>query len=287
LCAFLKTYLKLACAGATVRKLEKLSTRGIFVKLTSLLTAGVLAVTMVPAVMADNSAMSDTQKKAVEKVVHDYLVNNPEVLMEASQALQQKQQQNMQQQAQAAILQNANQLFSDKMTTLGNPKGNVTLVEFFDYQCIHCKKMSPVISDLIKKDSNLRVVYKEFPIFGKSSDAASRAALAAAMQGKYLPMHEALINQEKRLNDQIIDDAAKSIGLDMAKFKTDMASKEVTDALEANRQLAEKLRLMGTPAFIVASTPDGQFKTGTQPAFIPGAASAEALQDLIKKAGAK
>lgn len=256
-------------------------------KLKKLITAGALLTAMAsPALMAADAAMTDEQKKAVEKVVHDYLVNNPEVLMEASQALQQKQQQNMQQQAQAAILENAGQLFTDNMTVLGNPKGNVTLVEFFDYQCIHCKKMAPVISGLIKKDSNLRVIYKEFPIFGESSDMASKAALAAAMQGKYQAMHEALILQEGRLNDKIINEAAQKVGLDMTKFKTDMESKAVSDALNANRKLAEKLHLMGTPAFIVASTPTGQFKVGSQPAFIPGAASEQALQDLIKKASA-
>ncbi|MFC3909884.1 DsbA family protein [Legionella dresdenensis] len=253
-------------------------------KVTGIFAASALAMAMAPAVMADNSTMSDAQKKAVEKVVHDYLVNNPEVLIEASQALQQKQQQTMQEQAKSAISANADQLFTDKMTVVGNPKGNVTLVEFFDYQCIHCKKMAPVLGDLAKQDNNLRIIYKEFPIFGKSSETASRAALAAAMQGKYLAMHEALLKQDKRLNDQIIDDVAKSIGLDMTKFKADMNSQAVTDALEANRQLAEKLRLMGTPAFIIASTPAGQFKTGTQPAFIPGAASADSLKELIKKA---
>lgn len=255
-------------------------------KFTTLLTAGTLVTAMVSplAMAAATDTMSDTQKKEIEKIVHDYLVNNPEVLLEASQALQQKQQQAMQQQAQSAIQENASQLFNDSLTIAGNPKGSVTLVEFFDYQCIHCKKMAPVINELIKKDSNLRVVYKEFPIFGKSSETASRVALAAAMQGKYQAMHEALIKQDKRLNDQLVMDTAKSIGLNMTKLKTDMDSKTVNDALEANRQLAEKLHLMGTPAFIVAATPAGQLKEGSTPAFIPGAASEESLQELIKKA---
>jgi len=257
------------------------------VKLSSLLTAGALIVAMTPAATMAAQAttqMTSAQTKEIEKIVHDYLVNHPEVLIEASQALQQKQQQSMQEQAQSAIQQNAAQLFTDSMTVAGNPKGSVTLVEFFDYQCIHCKKMSPVIAELVKNDANLRVVYKEFPIFGKSSELASRAALAAAMQGKYMQMHEALIGQDKRLNEEIINQAAQSIGLDMDKFKTDMNSKTVTDALDANRQLAEKLHLMGTPAFIIAATPAGQFKQGSKPAFIPGAASQETIVELIKKA---
>lgn len=256
-------------------------------KFSNLLAAGALATTLVaPAVLAADAApaMPDAQKKDIEKVVHDYLISNPEVLLEASQALQQKQQQNMQQQAQSAILENADQLFQGKLTTLGNPKGAVTLVEFFDYQCIHCKKMSPTLESLMKKDSNLRVIYKEFPIFGKSSEMASRAALAAGMQGKYPQMHEALFKLDKRVDNKLVMDAAQSIGLDMAKLKTDVDSKEVSDILEANRKLAEKLHLMGTPAFIVAATPNGQLKSGTEPSFIPGAASEESLQELIKKA---
>ncbi|MGL5742648.1 MAG: DsbA family protein [Legionella sp.] len=257
-------------------------------KFTNLLTVGALTASLVsPTMAADTSTttpMSDAQKKEIEKVVHDYLVANPEVLLESSQALQQKQQQNMQQQAQSAIKDNTDQLFLGKTTIAGNPKGNVTIVEFFDYQCIHCKKMSPIIDSLIKKDSDLRVVYKEFPIFGKSSELASRAALAAGMQGKYKAMHNALFSINKRLNDQIVMTTAKSLGLDMKKFKADMQSKEVTEILDANRELAEKLHLMGTPAFIIASTPDGQFKAGSEPSFIPGAATEESLQELIKKA---
>lgn len=257
-------------------------------KFTNLFAAGALATSLVsPAIMAadaPSSTMSEDQKKEIQKIVHDYLVSNPEVLLEASQALQQKQQQNMQQQAKSAIQENASQLFQGKLTTVGNAKGNVTIVEFFDYQCIHCKKMSPTMGSLIKKDSDLRVIYKEFPIFGKSSEMASRAALAAGMQGKYQAMHEALFKIEKRLDKQLILDTAKSVGLDLAKLKKDMDSKEVTDILESNRKLAEKLHLMGTPAFIVAATTDGQLKSGSEPSFIPGAASEESLQELIKKA---
>ena len=143
------------------------------------------------------------------------------------------------------------------------------------------------MSDIIKKDSNVRVVYKEFPIFGKSSEMASKAALAAAAQGKYQAMHDALLSQDKSLTDEIVNNVAKSIGLDMTKFDKEVKSKSVSDQLDANRELAEQLRLMGTPAFIVASTPAGQFKAGSQPTFVPGAISLTSLQDLIKKAGTK
>jgi len=257
------------------------------VKLANLFTVGALTASLVsPVSMAAQTApaMPEAQKKQVEQVIHDYLLSNPELLIEVSQALQKKQQENMQQQAQSAIKDNTKDLLDGKIAVAGNPNGKVTIIEFFDYQCIHCKKMSPIISKLIKNDSNIRVVYKEFPIFGKSSELASRAALAAGMQGKYMAMHEALIGSESRLNDKIIMKTAESLGLNMKQFKEDMNSKKVDEMLAANRELAEKLHLMGTPAFIVAATPNGQFKEGTEPSFIPGAASEESLQEMIKKA---
>lgn len=254
-------------------------------KLKKIITASTLALCAAsPSLMAAD-ALSGSQKKEVEQIIHNYLVSNPEVLVEASQSLQEKQQKSMQLQAKSAIEKNADQLFNAKLAVAGNPNGNVTLVEFFDYQCIHCKKMKPVVSELIKKDKNLRVIYKEFPIFGKTSELASKAALAAAMQGKYDEMQSALLSVDKRLNENLIMEKAKSIGLDMNKFKKDMDSSKAKEILEENRKLAENIHLMGTPAFVVAATPNGKYKKGSEPAFIPGAASQETLQDLIEKAG--
>lgn len=256
-------------------------------KLKSILAAGILAGTAVSSTAFAADSFSADQKKQMEQVIHNYLVNNPEVLIEASQALQMKQQQDMQKQAKSAIEKNANELFSGDMTVVGNPKGNVTLVEFFDYQCAHCKKMGPVVEQLIKNNSNVRVIFREFPIFGKSSDMASRAALAAALQGKYKEMHQALLKKEGRLNEKMILDTAKSIGLNVDKLKKDMDSEKVSQELKQTRALAEKLRLMGTPAFIIAGTPDGKFSMTMDSTFVPGAASQEALQEMINNAAKK
>ncbi len=228
--------------------------------------------------------MAAPQKKQMEQVIHDYLVNHPEVLLEASQALQKKQQDEMQTVAKSAILKNADQLFKPDGAYTGNPKGNVTIVEFFDYQCVHCKRMKPIIGELSSKNPKLRVIYKELPIFGKRSETASRAALAAAKQGKYEAMQAALLKIEKRLDDALVMSTAESIGLDMAKLKQDMQSQAITDELAANQALAEKLNLMGTPAFILASTPEGKFDANHEPTFIPGAATLESLQDLVSQA---
>lgn len=229
------------------------------------------------------STMNAEQQKQMEKVIHDYIVNNPEVLVEASQVLQQKQQKEMQSQAQSAILQNATDLFKGDTAVAGNPKGDVTMVEFFDYQCIHCKKMKPIVSSLIEKNKNLRVIYKEFPIFGKSSEFASQAVLAAAKQGKYNEFQDALLKLEKPLNETLVLDTAKSVGLNVDQLKKDMTSKAIQDELAANRTLAEKIRLMGTPAFVIASTPMGQFDVKSTPSFIPGGASEATMQEMINK----
>jgi protein-disulfide isomerase len=236
-------------------------------------------------VQAAPDIMAAPQKKQVEQVVHDYLVNHPEVLLEASQALQKKQQNEVQHAAKSAILKNAEQLFQPDGAFTGNPKGNVTIVEFFDYQCVHCKRMKPIIGELSTKNPKLRVIYKELPIFGKRSEIASRAALAAAKQGKYEAMQAALLKIEKRLDDALVMSTAESIGLDIAKLKQDMQSKAITDELASNQALAEKLNLMGTPAFILASTPNGEFNANYEPTFIPGAATLESLQDLVTEAG--
>ena len=143
--------------------------------------------------------------------------------------------------------------------------------------------MAPVISTLLNKNHELRVIYKELPIFGPSSEMASKAALAAAMQGKYQAMHNILIYQKVRLNETIIYQAAKQVGLNMVKFKVDMNSSTVNKELEATRKLAEALHLMGTPALIIAATPHGVFQENNQSFFIPGAASLETLQAMIAK----
>jgi len=245
-----------------------------------------IASTPLHADSAKSKSVSVANKKQIEQVVHDYLVANPEVLVEASQVLQKRQQNEIQAQAHNAIVEHASSVFQSKLTVEGNQTGNVTLVEFFDYQCIHCKKMQPVVSELINKNKNLRVIYKEFPIFGKNSEQASAAALAAAIQGKYKAFQTALLNIEKPLNEKLVMETAKSVGLNVEKLKKDMASQAVKDELAANRTLAEQLHLMGTPAFIIASTPGGQFNAKTNPTFVPGGASESSMQTMINQAAA-
>lgn len=225
---------------------------------------------------------SANQEKMIEKVVHDYLVKNPEVLVEASQALQAKQQKDMQQQASAFIQNNAQTLLNEKITVAGSEKPSVTVIEFFDYQCGHCQKMNPIIKELISKNKNVKVVYREFPIFGKTSIVASQAAIAAGLQGKYLQMQQLLFS-EKKIDEKVVMELAKKAGLDMKKFQADMKGQVVNDLINQNRKLAESMKLFGTPVFIVMATPNGQFNSAVQPVLIPGSTSLDNFQAMINK----
>ena len=238
-------------------------------------------------VFSNTSNFSDDQKKDIQSIIHDYIVNQPEVLIEASQSLQHKQQQKIQAEAKELINKHAQAVFADDKTIVGNPKGSVTLVEFFDYQCGHCKEMAPVVLSVVEKNPNLRVIYKEFPIFGEQSLMISKAALAAGMQKKYAQMHDVLLMSKKSLNDDEIMKIAQSLKLDMKKFKKDLQSQEVQKTIDDTRKLGELIHLMGTPAFIIAATPGGIYKeNNAKPiVFVPGATSEASLLEIVKNAG--
>lgn len=230
---------------------------------------------------SENPTFTAQQTTAIEQIIANYLVHNPEILVQASQALQEKQQKEMQTQANAFIKQNAKQLLAEKISVVGSKAPSVTIVEFFDYACGHCIKMNPVITELLKSNPNLQVIYREFPIFGEKSAIASKAALAAGLQGKYAEMHEILFNT-KNIDNDAITAAAKKLNLDMARFAKDMHSQAVAENLAENRQLAEKMKLFGTPVFIVMSTPNGQFNSASNPVMIPGSTSLDNLQSIVK-----
>lgn len=229
---------------------------------------------------ADN--FSAGQKKQIEEIVHKYLVNNPQVLVEASQALQRKQQSDMeklQTQAVATIRQQTDKVFFNKQDpVIGNPNGTVTVVEFFDYQCGHCREMLPVIDEAIKNDKELRVVFKMLPIFGGASELAAKAALAAAKQDKFYVMHQELMQATDYSADNIMT-LAKKAGLDIEKFKTDMESDAVKQTMAASQDLAKQLKLYFTPALVVANT---QAKAkDMQIVFVPGGLNQKMLTQLV------
>tara|TARA_B100000989_G_scaffold297619_1_gene283987 strand:- start:123255 stop:124046 length:792 start_codon:yes stop_codon:yes gene_type:complete len=237
-----------------------------------------------PAIAASKATFSPQQTEQIQTIVHDYLLDNPDILIQVSQKLQEQQQEQMQkmeQQAQSTIPTIAPQLFNSKSPESGNPKGDVTIVEFFDYQCGHCKDMNPVLDGLKKSDKNLRVVYKEFPIFGGASLIAAKAALAAQKQGKYLELHEALMNADNPLSKDKIYQLAESVSLNTDQLKKDMDSDEVKQELKANLKLAQKLGVRATPAFIVGSTQKAN--KGVKSFLIPGGTSEEVLGGVVEQ----
>lgn len=163
----------------------------------------------------------------------------------------------------------------------GNASGSVTVVEFFDYQCSHCVKMAPVMSEIIKANPDVRVVYKDYPIRGPESELAARAAIAANLQGKYTVFSHALLNSSQDLNENSILDIAKSVGLNVDKLKRDMKGKKVTDELKNTLQIAQQFNLTATPAFFIGKT---SATNSDQVNFVLGEMSQSELQSAIEKA---
>lgn len=241
--------------------------------LTAIITAAALMITTAFAAPTPPQPFTPEQTKNIQKIVRQYLIQNPQILVEVSQALQAKQNAQMEKTAMSAIQQNKQQIFNDpKSPTMGNPNGNTLMVEFFDYQCGHCKTMGKVISALIKKNPNLKVIFKELPIFGGNSQFAAKAALAAADQSKYYAFHNALLNAKNPLSPKKVVALAKKVGINVKQMQQHMKSDAVMKQIRENFQLAKALRIMGTPAFIISNKQLSQFK------FIPGAAPENALQ---------
>lgn len=231
------------------------------------------------------AAFTPAQEARVETIIHDYLIKNPQVLAEAAKAYQQQQQARIQERAKQIAQANGQSLFASPYSPVaGNLQGDVTLVAFMDYQCPYCKRIAPVIARLMKTDPNLRVVYKELPIFGATSQFAAQAGLAAQQQGKYLIFHRALLQIKAPLTEAIIIDTAKSVGLNTKKLKADMITPAVNEQLQENLHLANQLGIVGTPSFVIASNP---FTESGKVFFVPGAANESVLRNFIAEARRK
>lgn len=231
-----------------------------------------------PTQTVDGSGLSDAQIKQIQKVIHDYLVQNPQVLVEASQVYQDQELAKAKTKTQQAVTKNLKALFNSPTSpTVGNPNGDVTVIEFLDYQCTHCREMSTVINELIKGDNKLRIVIKQLPIFGGPSKFAAEASIAAMNQGqaKYLAFHKNLLEATLPLtNEKILELATKS-GLNIVQLQTDIKSKAVESQINDNFQLAKDLGLLGTPAFIVGN------RVGSHVEYLPGAVTVDNLRKTI------
>jgi protein-disulfide isomerase len=236
--------------------------------LLAVLLAGSLAA---PVRAAD--PLTPEQKEAVEAVIHDYFLKHPEFMIEVARAAQEKIKQDKAADARQSIATYRNELLADPTSPVGgNPKGDVTIVEFFDYRCPYCKQVEPALEALVKEDAKIRIVYKEFPVLGPESLYASHMALAAARQDKYLTFHNAMMATKGQISEKVILQVAATAGLDIGKAKTDMTAPAVTNIIEHNKALAEALDINGTPAFIIGDV------------LVPGATDIDNLKKLVADA---
>jgi protein-disulfide isomerase len=201
-------------------------------------------------------AFSAAQSREIENIVKNYLVQHPEVLQEAMEALDRRQKEADAEKARATIKNNNATIFnSTHQVVLGNPQGNVTMVEFFDYNCGFCKRALPDMLTLLKADPDLKFVLKEFPVLGPGSVEAAHVAVAARMQDpsgkKYMEFHQKLLGGRGAADKARALAVAKDVGLDMARLEKDMNSDEVKATIEENMKLADALGVSGTPTYVV------------------------------------
>jgi protein-disulfide isomerase len=204
------------------------------------------------AAAADTSMFNDAQKRGIEQVVKDYLLQNPQILVEVQGALESKMAREEAERTKKLVAENAKELYRHPDAPVaGNPNGDITVVEFFDYNCGYCKRGFHNILELIEKDKNVRVVFKELPILSKDSEDAARIALAARAQGKYWELHRALIESKGRVTEAFALETAGKLGLDVEKLKADKDSEPVKAELARVEALARSMNITGTPHFLV------------------------------------
>ena len=196
------------------------------------------------------------QKSEVERILRDYLIAHPEVIQDAMAELDKRQSAAEAEKHKATINQNAATIFSSpRQVVLGNPDGNVTFVEFFDYNCGYCKRAMDDMLTLLKDDPKLKIVLKEFPVLGPGSVEAAQVAVAVRMQDKtgkiYLEFHQKLLGGRGQADKARALAVAKDVGLDMARLEKDLASAEVKATLQESFKLAESLGLNGTPSYVI------------------------------------
>ena len=205
---------------------------------------------------ASAQSFSDIQRSDIESIVRNYLIAHPEVLEEAMAELTKRQTAAESAKQQASVAENANAIFnSPRGVTLGNRDGDVSFVEFFDYNCGYCKRAMSDMLDLMKADPKLKVVLKEFPVLGQGSVEAAQVAVAVRMQDptgkKYLDFHQKLLGGRGTADKARAMAAAKEAGLDIARIEKDLANPEVKATIEENFKLAESMGMNGTPSYVI------------------------------------
>jgi protein-disulfide isomerase len=238
--------------------------------LTLALVSGIVAAAASPLGAAEIPA---AERQAIEGIIHDYLMKNPDVLIEALRGAEDKLNRDADAKAEKTLDDRRSEIFDDPATPVGgNVRGDVTIVEFFDYRCPYCKQVQPSLQTMLSEDHKLRFVYKEMPVLGPASVAAARAALAAQRQGKYEAFHTAMMATKGQITEDTVFKVAASVGLDIDRLKRDMTAPDITEAIKKNLALADALNIRGTPGFIIGDK------------IVPGALDIEALRNMVADA---
>ena len=231
---------------------------------------------------AQDAEFTDSELRVIDERIRAFIMTNPEVVLDslrelqARMALEQRHEEAQRAEQRRGLLQElAAEIERDRDDpVLGNPDGDVTLVEFFDYQCGFCKRMTAALFETVRADGGVRLVMKEFPILGPASVVAARAALASRRQGRYEEMHVALMNLRGRLTEQAVLQTARELGLDVDRLEADMADPAIMEVFGKVHALADSLDINGTPSLIIGGE------------VIEGAVEAGQLRDLISAARA-
>jgi protein-disulfide isomerase len=219
---------------------------------------------------AQTKSFDTSQIGEIKEIVRNYLLQNPGIIREVLTALEKSDQEDRVATIATAISDNRKELHAtaDGMM-LGNPDGDVTMVEFFDYNCGYCKRATPDLLALLETDGKLRVILKEFPILSQDSVIAARASIAAAKQGRYLDFHTRLMSAKGVANEARTIQIAEQLGLDIELMRKDMRNQETKQIIAQSKELASKIGISGTPAYIVGET------------LIPGAIGIDSLRQVI------
>ena len=211
-----------------------------------------------PALSEGIAAMTDAERTAFRTEVKAYLLENPEVIVEAMNELQSREDAAATTRDKQLLTDNKDSIFNDANSWVGgNPKGDVTVVEFMDYRCGYCRKAYQEVEDLVNSDGNIRFVLKEFPILGEESMTSSRFAIAVLQLNgpeAYKKAHDALITLRGAADAETLARLAKDMGYDADAIMARMASDEVTAVITANHALADTMQITGTPTFVIDDT---------------------------------
>ena len=222
----------------------------------------------------ETKSTSALSQEPTNAAIERYIRTHPEVIEQSLQGLLAKREVELKERYKAALATKQQELLHDPASPVsGNPKGEITVIEFYDYRCGFCKKAASAVTELQKVDPRVRVVYKDFPILGEPSELAAKAALASQAQGKHQVFHEALLASHADMTKNEILKIAVTVGLDTKRLETDMANPKWQVVIDKNRALARELGISGTPGFIVGNE------------LVPGALDLNGLKELIARAG--